>query len=68
MTKEIAEAINAVSKKVNECMQRVDDYATGIHKVSTDSIDTTDGGLTEIADIVAELLERVEVLEGKVGA
>ena len=68
MTKEIAEAINAVSRKVNDCMARVDSYATSIHEVSTESIDTTDGGLEEIADIVADLLERVEALEGKVGA
>ena len=67
MTLEIAQAINAVSNKVNDCMQRVDKYATIIHQQSTDSIDTSDEGLTEIAELVANLLDRVTALEGKVG-
>jgi hypothetical protein len=67
MTLEIAQAINAVSNKVNDCMQRVDEYATIIHQQSTNSIDTSDEGLTEIAELVANLLDRVTALEGKVG-
>ncbi len=67
MTLEIAQAINAVSNKVNDCMQRVDEYATIIHNQSTNSIDTSDEGITEIAELVADLLDRVAALEGKVG-
>ena len=63
MDKETAMAINAVSNKVNDSMYRVDQYATMIHGQSTESIDTTDGGLEEIAALVAELLERVTALE-----
>ena len=68
MTKEIAMAISAVSNKVNDCMSRVDAYANIIHDQSTKSIDTTDGGITELAEIIAELLDRVAALEEKVGA
>ena len=68
MTKEVAAAIGAVSSKVNDCMARVDAYANIIHDQSTESIDTTDGGVTELAEIVADLLERVAELEEKVGA
>ena len=68
MNKEIAKAIGAVSNKVNECMARVDEYATMIHGQSIESIDTTDGGLAEIAAMIADLSERVEALEEKVGA
>lgn len=64
MNKETAMAINAVSNKVNDCMARVDSYATMIHQQSTDSINVSDGGLTEIAELVADLLARVEALEG----
>lgn len=67
MDLQTAQAINAVSNKVNDCMKRVDDYATIIHQQSTDSIDTSDEGLTEIAEMVADLLDRVTALEGKVG-
>lgn len=68
MTKEIAMAIGAVSEKVNDCVHKVDSYATNIHQQSTESIDTTDGGLVEIAAMIADLSERVEALEEKVGA
>ena len=64
MNKETAMAINAVSNKVNDCMARVDSYATMIHQQSTDSINVSDDGLTEIAELVADLLARVEALEG----
>ena len=49
-------------------MSRVDAYANIIHDQSTKSIDTTDGGVTELAEIIAELLDRVAALEEKVGA
>lgn len=67
MTKETAMAIGAVSNKVNDCIARLDIYATMIHGQSTESIDTTDGGLEEIAALVADLIERVTILEEKVG-
>lgn len=67
MTLEIAQAINAVSNKVNDCMQRVDEYATIIHQQSTNSIDTTDGGVTELAEMIADLEARVAALEDKEG-
>ena len=63
MDKETAMAINAVSNKVKDSMYRVDQYATMIHGQSKESIDTTDGGLEEIAALVADLLDRVEALE-----
>lgn len=67
MTKDVATAIGAVSQKVNDCVSRLDSYAVMMHGQSTESIDTTDGGLEEIAALVADLLERVTILEEKVG-
>ena len=68
MTLEIAQAINAVSNKVNDSMKRVDDLAQILHSASTDSINTSDGGIEELAGLVADLLDRVAILEEKVGA
>ena len=62
-----SQAINAVSKRVNDLASKIDDFANMLHNESTDSIDTTDGGVTELAALVADLIERVTILEEKVG-
>lgn len=58
-------AINDVSKKVNRLIQQVDNMAVRLHQQSTDSINTSDGGIEELAAMVANLEERVAALEKK---
>lgn len=64
---QLMQAINAVSQRVNDNANKIDNFANMLHEQSTDSIDTTDGGLEEIAALVADLIERVTILEEKVG-
>lgn len=58
-------AINDLSKKVNRLIQQVDNMAVRLHQQSTDSINTSDGGIEELAAMVANLEERVVALEKK---
>lgn len=61
------QAIKEAKDLANEAIQRVNEYADMIHDASTRSIETSDGGITELAELVADLLERVDALEKKVG-
>lgn len=65
MNMETIQAIKAVSDKVNDSMKKVDDLAQLLHSQSSDSIDTTDGGVVELAAMIADLEARVAALEAK---
>ena len=41
---QLMQAINAVSQRVNDNANKIDNFANMLHEQSTDSIDTTDGG------------------------
>ena len=66
MDKITKQEILVLKKRLNFAEKKLSDFADTLHHESTESIDTTDGGLEEIAELVAELLERVEALEGGV--
>ena len=66
MDKQTIQSFRVVKERLNIDEKRISDFADALHSASTESIDTTDGGLEEIAELVAELLERVEALEGGV--
>ena len=66
MDKQTREEIYVLKERLNFAEKKLSDFADVLHNKSTESIDTTDGGLEEIAELVAELLERVEALEGGV--
>lgn len=53
MDAEVAKAINNVSKRLNEVESRLDQFFMEKHNESTKSIETTDGGLVEVADLVS---------------
>ena len=65
MNMETIQAIKAVSDKVNDSMKKVDDLAQLLHSQSSNSIDTTDGGVIELAAMIADLEARVAALEAK---
>lgn len=59
------QAIKEAKDLANEAIRKVNEYADMIHDQSTASIETSDGGITELAELVADLLKRVEALEAQ---
>ena len=57
--------LKILSDKINDSMKRVDDLAQLLHSQSSTSIDTTDGGVIELAAMIADLEARVAALEAK---
>lgn len=72
MTQEIAKAINAVSKKVNDVNQRLDEFFGVLHKKNAEAIEDTEMALTEFyeandeetSDIQMALTDIYEMLLG----
>lgn len=70
MTREVLKAINAVSRKVNELAQRLDEYHGKRYEENAENIDVNSGGIDDLAettDVSAsaldELAEYVAALE-----
>lgn len=51
---EVSKAINAVSIKVNNIERKLEEYLLGKHEENKEHIGITDGGLTDIAEILDE--------------
>lgn len=58
----IYKAINAVSQKVNEIQKRLDDYLGNRCDANEKSIDITDGGLMDVANILSSHDEAITEL------
>lgn len=79
MTKEILESFKAIGDRLEDLNRRICDMTGGMHKTSTDRLDTQAGGISDLGDAagdsagaiddlaatVAELVERVSALEEK---
>lgn len=79
MTKEILESFKAIGDRLEDLNRRICDMTGGMHKTSTDRLDTQTGGISDLGDAVgdsagaiddlaatvAELVERVSALEEK---
>ena len=79
MTKEILESFKAIGDRLEDLNRRICDMTGGMHKTSTDRLDTQAGGISELGDAVgdstagmddlattiADLVERVSALEQK---
>lgn len=59
---EIFKAINNVSKKVNEIQKRLDDYLGNRCDANEKSIEMTDGGLIDVADVLSSHDEAITEL------
>lgn len=58
----IYKAINAVSQKVNEIQKRLDDYLGNRCDANEKNLDTTDGGLMDVANILSSHDEAITEL------
>lgn len=79
MTKEILESFKAIGDRLEDLNRRICDMTGGMHKTSTDRLDTQAGGISDLGDAagdsagaiddlaatVAELIEKVSALEEK---
>lgn len=79
MTKEILESFKAIGDRLEDLNRRICDMTGGMHKTSTDRLDTQAGGINDLGDAagdsagaiddlaatVAELIEKVSALEEK---
>lgn len=79
MTKEILESFKAIGDRLEDLNRRICDMTGGMHKTSTDRLDTQAGGISDLGDAagdsagaiddlaatVAELVEKVSALEEK---
>lgn len=53
MDAEVAKAINNVSKRLNEVERQLEQFLLGKHEENKTSIETTDGGVAELADLIS---------------
>ena len=79
MTKEILESFKAIGDRLEDLNRRICDMTGGMHKTSTDRLNTQAGGISDLGDAVgdsagaidalaatvAELVEKVSALEEK---
>ena len=79
MTKEILKSFKAIGDRLEDLNRRICDMTGGMHKTSTDRLDTQASGISDLGDAtgdsagaiddlaatVAELVEKVSALEEK---
>ena len=79
MTLEVVKSFKAIGDRLEDLNRRICDMTGGMHKTSTDRLDTQAGGISDLGDAtgdsagaiddlaatVAELVEKVSALEEK---
>lgn len=79
MTLEVLKSFKAIGDRLEDLNRRICDMTGGMHKTSTDRLDTQAGGISDLGDAagdsagaiddlaatVAELVEKVSALEEK---
>ena len=59
MDMETAKAINNLSKKVNEMIERLDNYFADKHNENKSSIEDTDMAVMELAELISKEEEQI---------
>ena len=59
MNEETAKAINALSNKVNDMIERLDNFLVDKHNENKQSIEDTDMAVMELAELISKEEEKV---------